>query len=153
AARVVDHGRPAAGNPACRPNDAAGRRVMHMDMQPEMTNELAIAILQEDVARSERDLGQVRDFVTGNGDPKKGLLWLCADLGKLVATMSQLMSEQQKALTDHVNQGHPRRNESPWNWNRPAFEAAKQVVGYIVLGVLILLAIGTITYIQTGRHL
>lgn len=127
---------------------------MSMRMEHEMTPEVAIGQLREDVEQIREDLEDLRKFVTGGGDPTKGLLWLAADLARMVASLTTLVDEQRKSLKQyadglarHERDGHDRR-ESPW-WHRLAYDTARQIAAIAVTVVLLLLLLGTQTWIRT----
>lgn len=124
-----------------------------MEMQPDMSAELAIVQLQSDVEVLRRDLDaevaslkETREFITGNGDPKKGLLWLVSDLTKMVGTMTQLMdkrdetfqiyvADQRRQYEQHQSDGHALRSKS-WNWRRLGFDVAKAAATWATIGLL-----------------
>lgn len=118
-----------------------------------MTPEVAIGQLQEDVQQIREDLEELRRFVTGGGDPTKGLLWLAADLARMVASLTSLIDEQRKSLQMYATAlqqherltGHERRDSS-W-WQRLAYDAARQVAVLVVTALLVLLVLGTQTWI------
>lgn len=127
---------------------------MSMQMQPEMSPELAIVQLQSDVEMLRKDLDEevqslkeTREFITGNGDPKKGLLWLVADLTRMVGTMTQLMdkreaafelyrAEQKMLYEKHGTDGHAQRGQPGWNWKRMSFDVVKGGATWALVGFL-----------------
>lgn len=126
-----------------------------MRMEQQMTPEMAIGQIQEDVQQIRDDLDVLRAFVTGGGDPTKGLLWLAADLARMVASLTSLVDEQRKsliqyaeALSKHEGLSAHERRDSPW-WQRLAYDAARQAAAIAVSAVLLLLLLGTQTWIRT----
>lgn len=126
---------------------------MEMRHEPEMTAEMAIVQLQSDVDVLRRDLDdeveslkETREFITGNGDPKKGLLWLVSDLTKMVGTMTQLIdtreqgfqmyvADQKKQYEQHIANGHAQRGQM-WNWRRLGFDVGRSVATWVLIGFL-----------------
>lgn len=123
-------------------------------MQPEMSAEFAIVQLQSDVEVLRKDLDEeveslkeTREFITGNGDPKKGLLWLVSDLTKMVGTLTQLMdkreesfqlyvAEQKRQYGQHQLDGHDAQRGQSWNWRRLGFDVTKGAVTWALIGLL-----------------
>jgi hypothetical protein len=115
-----------------------------MDMEPE----LALDQLQHDVSEIRHDLEQLSTFIKGNGDPTKGLLWLVADLGRLVASQALIVATNQTALKEHQRDEHYRRQSV---WGRVAFGALSQAAGTAVLVLAFLIILGFLDYVRSGR--
>lgn len=120
-----------------------------MQLQPEMTmdHEQAIRQLQRDQLEIRHDLDRCVKFITGNGDPTKGLLWLAADLGRLVASQGDMAEAHRQALQAHKTEGHYQRTGL---WTRLGYRAIEQAVGIGITALLALLVIGAAAYLRGG---
>lgn len=102
-------------------------------MQPSMELEQTVAQLHADQIEIRRDLNKCLKFITGNGDPTKGLLWLAADLGRLVASQSDMLAAQRLELKDHEKKGHaPVRT-----WTIFAYDVGKSIAIWAAIAFLI----------------
>lgn len=145
-------------------------------MEGRMDHEQAIRQLQREQLEIRQDLDRCVKYITGNGDPTKGLLWLAADQARIVANLSALheanrvliekhgddlrreMREQRdgffKAL-DTTNQtirahqelGHYRRQSLG---QRLAVRALEQTIGIGIVALLALLALGAGAWLKGG---
>lgn len=119
---------------------------MRMEMTPEQSIEMAIARLQEDMADTRRSLEQVQQYVTGGGDPRTGLLWLVADLGKMMVTVTSLAEEQRKAFAQHEREGHERSTPV---WQRLIYDTARTTIATVVTVTMLLIALGAQTWLRS----
>lgn len=127
-----------------------------MSLGHEVSPDQAMYLLQQDVMDLKEDVENLQTAVTGGLEPSKGLLWIVADLVKMVASLTQLVDAQRQALTSversintHTQQpGHERR-ESPW-WNRLAYDCTKQVASLVIAAILLLLLLGTQTWVRAA---
>jgi hypothetical protein len=130
-----------------------------MEFEQRLDPELAISHLQTQVDEISEDLKQLHIFVTGNGDPTKGLLWLASDLGRLIIAQSKLTeANRQTALEEHSmlrdtlakhldSRIHLSRGLEAWP-ARLAFDTARQALSVIVAALLFLVLLGTQTWIR-----
>lgn len=123
---------------------------MDMKFEPEMTVEMAIVQLQNDLGSLKKSNDELRVFILGNGDPKRGLLWLSTNQGELLITLSGLVAAQAKALEKHTENGHVARTPPLGQWL--GREAMRQVVVSIVLVIVAVFALGIATFIRNGGH-
>ena len=124
-----------------------------MSLSFEQTPEQIMYLLQHDVQELRDDVDTLQKAVTGGLDPEKGLLWIVADLVKMVGSLTLLVDAQRQALVsveksflDH--KGHERR-ETPW-LHRLAYDCTKQVASILVAGALLLLLLGTQSWIRSA---
>ena len=114
-------------------------------MEGRMDHEQAIRQLQRDQLEIRKDLDRCVVYITGNGDPTHGLLWIAADLGRLVATQAEMAVAQRQALEVHKTEGHYQRTGL---WTRLGYRAIEQAVGIGITTLLALVVIGAITYLR-----
>lgn len=112
---------------------------MEMHQGPSMQLEMAVIQAQEDIKELRADLADVLEFIKGNGDPTKGLLWLVADVGRLAAAQAELLGAHRQELERHKAEGHYTR-QGPWV--RMGFDIAKSVTVWIVIGFLAIFVAG-----------
>lgn len=116
-----------------------------MDMQMGLEPEQLLYQLHEDVRGIKEDLGRLEKFITGNGDPTQGLLWMVREMRNLIDSLS-------RALTVHSENAYAHRRLEPQGfWQRIGFEAAKQAAALIITGTIFLLLLGFVTWIQQPK--
>lgn len=103
---------------------------------------------------------ELHKMVTGNGDPQKGLLWLATLQGRLLTDLTTIVEanrlavikadgESQTALLRHQELGHYARQSAQ---ARLTYSVLSHVLSIVSTGVLILLALGVIAFME-GRRL
>lgn len=102
---------------------------------------------QSDIRALQKEVENHHRFITGNGDPQKGLLWLAADAIKMNALIANLIATQTVALEDHKKEGHYSRSSPA---KRLAWRAAEQVVTALVTATLLLLLLGVRFWVNSG---
>jgi len=112
-----------------------------------MELEIRVEQLQSDVIEIRQDLERHSKFILGNGDPKQGLMWVVADVSRLLATQSEMLTTQGKALEQHRIDGH--YNRQPW-YLRMGFDVLKSVVIWATLGIFALAVLGARVSIGHG---
>jgi len=102
-----------------------------------------LTLLQKQLAEIRQDLERVTKWVVGNGDPTEGLLWVVADLGKLMTANTEANATLAVMLDRHI--------AAEKNWGeRLVFSIASQVATVTATVILGLLALGFITAVQRG---
>jgi len=125
---------------------------MEQQQQPEMSILFRMRIVEDDIKEIRNDMLKHTRLLTGGDDPKQGLVWISADLARLVGAQSELTMLQRKDLDERFRQheagAHAERRTSLAA--RLGYEALRQVVVGLVLAVMALLIIGILTYIRNG---
>jgi hypothetical protein len=117
---------------------------MGMNLEPEMSIELAIATAQQDIVELQEEYKQLHTMVTGNGDPTKGLVWMATLNARLLTDLSSIVEANRQAvikadgdslaaLQKHETAGHYARGSV---WSRLGFEVGKSVTIWIIIGFL-----------------
>lgn len=114
---------------------------MEQRFEPDVMLEAQVEQLQADVGAIRADLDRATKWITGNGDPTQGLLWVAADLGRLVAAATDLAGAQAAALERHRADEHGNRRGGGFK-ERFAYDVAKQVATVLVVVFLVLLWVG-----------
>lgn len=135
-------------------------------MTPEKNKPLSIearlSLLTEELEDVRKSVRMAVEFIRGNGDPTKGLLWVTADLTRLLATNTQLLEAHRQVVADHVHESEKRwakhieeahRERRSEFWEKVKDTAVKQVVTGAIITILSLLALGVITFVRNGGHL
>lgn len=115
---------------------------IEMSMQPEMQHQVAHEQLQAAIHRLDRDMTDLKKHVTGGGNPEQGLLWITADLVKLVGAMQRTFDLHVAAMDQRRQEEQRRRSESSWNWSRMGYDIVRYVLSILVLAALIAVATG-----------
>lgn len=119
-----------------------------MRFEPVITVEMAVVQLQNDLGDLKKSNDELRVFITGNGDPKKGLLWLAANQGELLIALGGLITAQAQALARHTEEGHTPKVAPMGQWL--VREGVRQVMVSAILVVFIILGIGIAAFVRNG---
>ncbi len=107
-----------------------------MSMEFRQEPELVVEQIQAELLDVRKDLDELTKFIKGNGDPTKGLLWLVADLSRLVAAQGTMSGEVRQAMLDHIKAGHPitADTRNGW-WARFLFDIARNVMTVLIIAI------------------
>lgn len=117
-----------------------------MEMRHEMSPELVLEQHGELLIELRTDLNQLSHFIKGNGDPTKGLLWLAADLSRLLASQATITQAYQADFLAHIKEGGHVQHRQESVWGRLAYDVARQAVTLAVGALLVIFLLGLRTW-------
>src|SRR4051812_8218614 len=98
---------------------------MRQELDPMFLIEQRMDQIKQELDDVKDDVTDAVKFIKGNGDPTKGLLWIVADLTRLLATNTQLIDTQRQALeryrlesdqrfAEHLTVAHKKERNAFW---------------------------------------